>query len=157
MLFIAAMTLVSITSGLADSPALSSATPVIGGAEMHAGAFAPLRAAAHWIAALFEASGVLSIVLTAACATFRACGTWAQGGDEVLPVYRTELGRGVLLGLEFLVAADIVGMVAITPGFASLGVLGLIILIRTFLSLSLNVEIEGRWPWRRSMVTPADE
>lgn len=146
------------SNGPPVSTAMPIAGPVTGGAEMHAGAFGPLRAAAHWIAALFEASGVLAIVLTAAGATLRACGTWARGGHDVLSVYRADLGRGVLLGLEFLVAADIIGMVTITPGFNSLGVLGLIILIRTFLSLSLNVEIEGRWPWRRSMTArPANE
>ena len=125
---------------------------------MHAGAFESLRVASHWIATLLEASGVTAIVLTAGGATLRACRIWARGGRDVLPVYRADMGRGVLLGLEFLVAADIVGMVAITPGFQSLGVLGLIILIRTFLSLSLNVEIEGRWPWRRSLTnSPARE
>lgn len=63
--------------------------------------------------------------------------------------YRSDLGRAILLGLEFLVAADIIGTVAVAPSFQSLGILGSIILIRTFLSFSLEVEIEGHWPWRR--------
>jgi uncharacterized membrane protein len=63
--------------------------------------------------------------------------------------YRANLGRGILLGLEFLIAADIIGMVAIVPSFDRLGILALIIVIRTFLSFSLQIEIEGRWPWRR--------
>ena len=58
-------------------------------------------------------------------------------------------GRAILLGLELLVAADIIGTVAITPSFESLGILALIVLIRTFLSFSLEVEIEGRWPWQK--------
>lgn len=62
---------------------------------------------------------------------------------------RQVLARSILLGLEFLVAADIVRTVAITPTFTSVGVLGLIVLIRTFLSLALEVETEGRWPWQR--------
>lgn len=62
--------------------------------------------------------------------------------------YRSNLGRGVLLGLEFLVAADIVGTVAVEPSFENLGILGLIVLIRTFLSFSLGVEINGYWPWQ---------
>ena len=62
---------------------------------------------------------------------------------------RANLARGILLGLEFLVAADIIGTVALTPTFESLGVLAGIVLIRTFLSFSLEVEIEGRWPWQR--------
>jgi len=61
---------------------------------------------------------------------------------------RADLGRGILLGLELLVAADIIGTVAATPTLRSLAVLGLIVLIRTFLSFSLEVEIEGRLPWR---------
>ncbi len=64
--------------------------------------------------------------------------------------YRGDLGRAILLGLEFLVAADIVGTVAIDPTFRSLGVLALIVLIRTFLSFTLEVEINGRWPWQGS-------
>jgi uncharacterized membrane protein len=64
--------------------------------------------------------------------------------------YRANLGRGILLGLELLVAADIIGTVAVTPSLQNLAVLGLIVLIRTFLSVSLEVEIEGRWPWQRA-------
>lgn len=63
--------------------------------------------------------------------------------------YRANLGRGILLGLEFLIAADIIGMIAIVPSFDRLGVLALIIVIRTFLSFSLQIEIEGRLPWQR--------
>lgn len=63
---------------------------------------------------------------------------------------RATLGRAILLGLELLVAADIIRTVAIEPTLDSLMVLGGIVLIRTFLSLSLEVEIEGRWPWRRA-------
>jgi hypothetical protein len=59
---------------------------------------------------------------------------------------RADLGRGILLGLELLVAADIIGTVAVTPTLRSLAVPGLIVLIRTFLSFSL--EVEGRFPWR---------
>lgn len=70
---------------------------------------------------------------------------------------RQGLGRAILIGLEFLVAADIIRSVAIDPTFQSVGVLGLIVLIRTFLSWSLVVEITGSWPWRRSPVRPSTE
>jgi uncharacterized membrane protein len=63
---------------------------------------------------------------------------------------RQSLGRAILLGLEFLVAGDIIRTVAISPSFTSVGVLAIIVLIRTFLSATLTVEIEGRWPWQRS-------
>ncbi len=63
---------------------------------------------------------------------------------------RRDLGKAILVGLELLVAADIISSVAINPTFATVGVLGLIVLIRTFLSWSLEVEVSGRWPWQSS-------
>jgi uncharacterized membrane protein len=63
---------------------------------------------------------------------------------------RRNLGRSILLGLEILVAADIIRTIAVTPTFTSLGVLGLIIVVRTFLSFSLEVELDGQWPWRKA-------
>ena len=60
------------------------------------------------------------------------------------------LGRAILLGLEFLVAGDIIRTVAISPTVSSVGVLAVIVLIRTVLSATLTVEVEGRWPWQRS-------
>lgn len=62
---------------------------------------------------------------------------------------RSDLGRAILLGLEFLVAADIINTVAIELTLESVITLGGIVLIRTLLSFSLEVEIEGRWPWQR--------
>ena len=61
---------------------------------------------------------------------------------------RQSIGQGILLGLELLVAGDSIRTVAIAPTFASVGVLAGIVLIRTFLSFSLEVELTGRWPWR---------
>src|SRR3954447_8240909 len=72
----------------------------------------------------------------------------SQPFEAVFRSYRQGLGRAILLGLELLVAADIVRTVAVSPSFQSAGVLALIVLIRTFLSFSLQVEIEGRWPWQ---------
>jgi uncharacterized membrane protein len=63
--------------------------------------------------------------------------------------YRQNVGRALLLGLELLVAADIIRTVAVKPTMESVLVLGLIVIIRTFLSWSLEVELEGRWPWQR--------
>ena len=71
--------------------------------------------------------------------------------SEPLSVYRSYrqlLGRSILLGLELLVAADIIRSVAVTPTFEGVGVLAIIVLIRTFLSFSLELEITGRWPWQ---------
>lgn len=72
-----------------------------------------------------------------------------RGGRTVYREYRQLLGRSILLGLELLVAADIIRTVAVTPTLESLAVLAGIVLIRTFLSFSLELEITGRWPWQK--------
>ena len=64
--------------------------------------------------------------------------------------FRSSFGRAILLGLEFLIAADIINTVAVRPTLQSVAVLAGIVLIRTFLSFSLELEIEGRWPWQGS-------
>ena len=69
--------------------------------------------------------------------------------------FRVQLGRAILLGLELLVAADIIGTVAINPTVGGAAALGLIVVIRTFLSFSLEVEINGHWPWEESRLKPA--
>lgn len=104
----------------------------------------------HLVASGFEVARVATILLVSLGATVQYVRR-AIAADWValLPRYRADLGCGVLLGLELLVAADVVGTVAVKPGFGSLGVLALVIIIRTFLSISFGVEIEGRWPWRR--------
>ena len=68
---------------------------------------------------------------------------------EALANLRSNFGRSILLGLEFLIAADIINTVAVRPTLESVIVLGAIVLIRTFLSFSLELEIDGRWPWQR--------
>ena len=95
-----------------------------------------------------ELVGIAVMVLGALLATGVFSSRWRRGFDEAYRVYREHLGRAILLGLEFMVAADIIGTVAVEPTFTSLGVLALIVLIRTFLSFSLEVEINGRWPWQ---------
>lgn len=106
--------------------------------------------ALHWIAAGIEMLGVVVIVLgVIAASAWSAIQIYRGEWNGAFRSYRANLGRGILLGLEFLIAADIIGMVAIVPTFEKLGILGLIIVIRTFLSFSLQIEIEGRWPWRR--------
>jgi uncharacterized membrane protein len=64
--------------------------------------------------------------------------------------YRANLGRGILVGLELLIAADILKSVVVDPTLQGMLVLGGIVLIRTFLSISLDVEINGNWPWERT-------
>ncbi|WP_331375106.1 DUF1622 domain-containing protein [Sinorhizobium chiapasense] len=64
--------------------------------------------------------------------------------------YRANLGRGILLGLEILIGADIIATIIAPLTWESVGLLGLIVLIRTFLSFSLEAEIDGQWPWSRN-------
>jgi len=98
-----------------------------------------------------EIGGIAIIVLGLLGASIAVVWQVMRGrsGSEAFSLYRSNLGRAILLGLEFLVAADIINTVAIDPTLQSLLVLGGIVLIRTFLSFSLEVEIEGRWPWNR--------
>ena len=97
-----------------------------------------------------ELLGVAVIVVAAVAATVAyarsglANGTWGP----YFQTFRSTLGRGILLGLEFLIAADIIRTVTLTPTLDSLFVLAGIVVVRTFLSLSLQVEIDGRWPWQ---------
>jgi uncharacterized membrane protein len=72
-----------------------------------------------------------------------------QDKAKAIAAFRSSLGQAILLGLEFLVAADIVNTVAVEPTLKSVAVLAGIVAIRTFLSFSLELEIEGRWPWQR--------
>lgn len=95
---------------------------------------------------------VLGILLAAGRALWRpstALGRYRQ--------FRQDLGRGILLGLEFLVAADIIRTVAVAPTLESVLVLGLIVLIRTFLSFALQLEVDGHLPWQRPQATESAE
>jgi uncharacterized membrane protein len=99
-----------------------------------------------------EVLGIVTLVLGLAAALVRSgrALVGGQGANEGYRIVRTVFGRSILLGLEFLVAADIIRTVAVQPSLENVTVLGLIVLIRTFLSFSLEVEIDGRWPWRRA-------
>ena len=104
----------------------------------------------RWITRGIEVTGIAVIVIGAVIAliAFLRPGR-SQTRDERMGCLRSDLGRAILLGLEFLVAADIINTVAIEPSLESVAILGGIVLIRTFLSFSLEVEIEGRWPSER--------
>ncbi|MBD7980996.1 DUF1622 domain-containing protein [Oerskovia merdavium] len=95
-----------------------------------------------------DAAGVAAIVVGALFATFLSVTRRREG--NVYRLFRRRLGRSILLGLELLVAADIIRTVAVTPTLESVGVLAAIVLIRTFLSFSLELEITGRWPWQQA-------
>jgi uncharacterized membrane protein len=108
---------------------------------------------ANWmelVARLLEWAGVAVIVAGAVLATGKFLIDLRAGRRKAAyDQYRANLGRGILLGLEFLVGADIVATVTAPLTWQSVGLLGLIVLIRTLLSFSLEIEIEGVVPWRR--------
>ena len=106
---------------------------------------------AQWTGRAIEIAGICVVVAGAVLASAVFAKQWySLGFDEAYHCYRRHLGRSILLGLEFLVAADIIGTVAVEPTFTNLGVLAGIVLIRTFLSFALEMEIEGRLPWREA-------
>ncbi|MGO9873475.1 MAG: DUF1622 domain-containing protein [Acidimicrobiia bacterium] len=104
---------------------------------------------ANDVADAFEAVGVAVLSVGVLVAFVRAANDLVrQRRGDTYQRLRGFLGRGILLGLEILVAADLIRTVAVDPSFQSVAALALIVLIRTFLSFSLDVEIEGRLPWR---------
>ena len=112
----------------------------------------------HLVTRIVEVVGTAIIVVGSfgALASFLVQMARATVSRDVLVTrFRSSLGQSILLGLEFLVAADIINTVAVEPTIRSLIVLAGIVLIRTFLSFSLEVEIEGRWPWQKSRSTAA--
>lgn len=101
------------------------------------------------VGAVIDGAGVAVIVIGALAATGLAIRRALRRQRGVYGPFRRFLGRSILLGLELLVAADIIRTVAVTPTLESVAVLGLIVVIRTFLSFSLELEITGRWPWQK--------
>ncbi len=96
-----------------------------------------------------DAVGVFVIVAGAVIATFRFAKRPPHTSyKQSYRLYRQDLARAILLGLEFLIAGDIIRTVAVAPTLENVSVLGLIVVVRTFLSVTLHLEVEGRWPWQ---------
>lgn len=107
---------------------------------------------ADGIAQAIDLAGLAIIVVGLAFATL---GFVSRLRDEdVYRLFRRRVGKAILLGLEFLVAADIIRTIAVAPTFRGVGVLAVIVAVRTFLSFTLEVELEGRWPWRGAPTGP---
>jgi uncharacterized membrane protein len=101
------------------------------------------------IARALEIVALVIILAGAMFATVRALLEFSSAdADQAYRRFRTRFGRAIILSLEFLVAADIIGTVAIDPSFTNIGVLAAIVVVRTFLSFSIELETEGRWPWQ---------
>jgi uncharacterized membrane protein len=104
-----------------------------------------------------DAAGVAVIVIGAVINTGAAAVRFAHHETRIYRRFRQDLGRTILLGLELLVAGDIIRTVATEPTLTSVSVLAIIVLVRTFLSFSLEVELTGRWPWRNNTTTVPPE
>ena len=103
----------------------------------------------EYAAKIIEVGGVLTIVVGTILALGKFLFSKQNGKQRTYKLLRQELGKGILLGLEILVAADIIATVVTEPTMNKVLTLGVIVLIRTFLSLSIELEIEGKFPWQR--------
>ena len=108
-----------------------------------------IERAIHLAASIFEIAGIATMLLLGAVAAIRAAVEGLARRPDIYPRLRQRIGRGILLGLELLVAADIIRTVSEMPTLERVAVLAGIVLIRTFLSFALEVELEHRWPWQR--------
>ena len=97
-----------------------------------------------------EAVGVLVVIVGSCISSIEFIRSFRQLPEgAAYRTYRRQLGRSIILGLEFLIAGDIIRTVVVADTIENVAVLGLIILIRTFLSITLHLEVEGRWPWEK--------
>lgn len=110
------------------------------------------RQVIEFVVAVVDGAGVLVLVLVTGIflATARFAVGGAPGTEGRYRACRQNMGKAILLGLEFLVAADIIRTVIVSPTIDHVLALGLVVLIRTFLSLSLELELEATWPWKRA-------
>jgi uncharacterized membrane protein len=111
----------------------------------------------EWVGGVLDLIGVVVIAIGLFIAALRYIfGFFSEAALDAYQKLRQDIGRAILLGLEILVAADIIRTVAVTPTLESVAILGGIVLIRTFLSLSMQVEIEGRFPWQAERAKGGD-
>ena len=109
-----------------------------------------LAAVIEAVGAFIEAAGVAVIAIGAIATTaIYLVALFRRSNTEAYAAYRMGLARSILLGLELLVAGDIIRTVVVSPSLMNVTLLALIVLIRTFLSFTLEMEVTGRWPWRR--------
>jgi len=105
----------------------------------------------HELTRTVELVGIAVLLLGALLASGAFLRDWSTSGlGDAYHRYRANLGRAILLGLEILIVADIIRTIAVEPTLDNLAVLALIVLIRTFLSFALEIEIGGQWPWQRA-------
>ena len=106
------------------------------------------------VAVVFEAAGALAMIIGAVIAIVLGIRALARGdgGGVAFTTLRTTFGGAILLGLEVLVAADLLRTITSKPSLEDAVIFGIIVLIRTVLSISIQIEIEGVLPWRRALL-----
>ena len=104
-----------------------------------------------------ETIGVLAIIAGSVISTYRFLSNFRREPEGIAyGIFRRQLGRSIILGLEFLIAGDIIRTVIVADTLTNVMILGLIILIRPFLGFTLHFEVEGRWPWETARQTGKD-
>ncbi len=151
---------VNATLGVATPPPDDHATGGILRMDAHAAARAgpamdSFKTIAEYASLIIDFAGVVVIVLGLLYGLVRFVHPPETHAGRYRQL-RQDVGRGILLGLEFMVAGDIIRTVAIEPTLDSVLVLALIVVVRTFLSMSLEVELEGQWPWHRRRAQGGD-
>lgn len=106
----------------------------------------------QWCAVAIEMLGIAIITVIAVYSLAHGVVRLIKGDtlSDIQQQVRQQLGRGILLGLELLIAADIIHTVAVELTFETVAVLALVVLIRTFLSFTLELELTGKWPWQQA-------
>lgn len=125
-----------MTSGIESSPSLETAT-------------------SQWIHLVGVGIEIFGVLIIVAGIIWSSRYIYSRESASRYDSYKISIGRSLLLGLEVLVAADIVKTIAIELTFVSLGLLAGLVLVRTFLSWTLVLEIDGRWPWQRDLTSAA--
>ena len=117
----------------------------------HVGGLSLLTESVHFVGEAFGMFGVAVMVIGISIATILFVVEISKTKDfkTSIHLYKTRIGRAMLLSLEVLIAADIVETVALAPTIDNMIALGVIVIVRTFLSWALTLEIEGHWPWQR--------
>jgi uncharacterized membrane protein len=105
----------------------------------------------EYVSLFIEVAGILTMFFGSILAVYRYFAKKHEEGSTYR-TFRHDLGKAILLGLEFLVAGDIIATVTIDATMNQVLVLAVIVVIRTFLSLSLQVELEGKWPWQKKEI-----
>ncbi|MBN1289151.1 MAG: DUF1622 domain-containing protein [Actinobacteria bacterium] len=104
------------------------------------------------IGRVIDSAGVVVMLVGISAATINFCADWLRREHKVhdsYRLYRQSVGRSILLGLELLIAGDIIRTIALDLTYQNLGTLAILVAIRTFLSINLEMEVERRWPWQK--------